>query len=393
MSNRGFGNKGYLSTANSVSDQTIANGGNYTGSWESVIDYASIAITFTATGVGTLYLRFSDTADGATVRQTIQLSNGVDSTSGIHGAIASWPYIQVYFTNDSGSSIDLTLVTVLHQSSKISIPTSRLETPYNRYSDVLNTRVANDINLDTNRGGIAGHETVHNFGENPDIVASTTENIAFNSVLVMPSSASTVRIKSGGSTSDTAAGAGATEVTVEGLDENWESASEAIATNGSSASSATTTTFRRVFRAYVSGFGTVFTTGTAGGNVGNIEIETTGGTVVVTIPSGKGQTLTSLYTVPAGYTAYLTRAAATVESNKASDVRMWQRPDADDVTTPVRGRRLITEFEKIIGYYPKVFNSWPSFTEKTDLWATGTAPSGNSSAISFEYDLTLVKNT
>lgn len=248
-------------------------------------------------------------------------------------------------------------------------------------------------NLAIARGLITGQSLIYKFALNEDVAASSTESISKDGVLVMPTSASTVKIKAGGDANDTAAGTGAREITIVGLDENWQNASEAVATAGASASSATTTTFIRVFHAYVSSFGTAFTSGTAGGNAADITIQTNGGTDLIIIPQGDGQSKSSLYTIPSGYTGYLTRTYINVDSNKSADVHFYKRENADDVTVPVQGRIVIAEYHELIGASEKHFNSYPVFTEKTDLWFTSEVSSGSDSGIALEYDLILIQNT
>lgn len=92
-----------------------------------------------------------------------------------------------------------------------------------------------------------------------------------------------MRIKAGGNAADTAAGAGAREVTLIGLDASGNVVTEAIATNGISASSATTNSFIRLYRAYVSASGT-YATAAAGSHTAAIVIENSaGGTDWLTI--------------------------------------------------------------------------------------------------------------
>lgn len=250
------------------------------------------------------------------------------------------------------------------------------------------SRNASDPKLDRAAGLYSNQSIVHKFGANPSVAASSTEDVTFSGTINWLQAATSVRIKSGGNSADDASGNGARKVTVEGLDENWADVSETITTNGSSASTGTTATFIRVFRAYVTDVG-VYTAS----NTGDIVIENAaGGTDLITISADEGQTQTSEYTVPAGKTAYLTRFTVKIDANKAADVKMFQRRDADDVSAPVTGKRLVYAAFQLIGAESKSLDSYISFPAKTDLWWIATTSSGNAAAVAVDYDLILVDN-
>ena len=113
--------------------------------------------------------------------------------------------------------------------------------------------------------------------------------------------------------------------------------------------------------------------------------------MVASIEAAKGQTQLSMYTVPANKTAYLSRFDAIVDGNKAMDVFLFQRQNADDVTTPFTGKRLAAEFRQLIGSATQERISYSVFPEKTDLWASGVVGAG-SGGITVTYDLILVDN-
>lgn len=245
-----------------------------------------------------------------------------------------------------------------------------------------------DSKLRIARGKNEGVFGVHKFGANPSIAASSTEDITFSGVINWLEAATAVRVKAGGNAADASAGAGARKISIEGLDENWAEASEELTlnANGTLASGVTTVTFIRIFRVYVTDTGTY-----TGVNTGNIVIENgSGGTDLITIPAGLGQTETTEYTVPAGKTAYLTRIAATVDAAKAVDMIMWQRRNADDVTTPFTAKRHVADFPQLIGEAREKFDAYIAFPAKTDLWWTGTTGSGAAPSCEADYDLIVV---
>ena len=243
-----------------------------------------------------------------------------------------------------------------------------------------------DYNLAVARGNVSGVSMVGKFGNNPSIASGATEAITFSGAISWLTAATTVRVKAGGNAADTAAGAGAQQITIVGLDSSWNEVSETVATAGASASAATTATFIRVYRAYVGNVGTYTVS-----NTGNVTIENSaGGTDLITIQAARGQTQTTQYTVPLGKTAYLTSIFANVDSSKSCDLFMYQRQNADDVTTPFQGVRLITSFPGLLGTAVRNLQSYPSFPAKTDLWFTAENSVGAVSAVGVRYELFLV---
>ena len=105
-------------------------------------------------------------------------------------------------------------------------------------------------------------------------------------------------------------------VTVEGLDGDYLEVSEDIVISG--ADQVGTQLFKRINRAFISGAIT---------NAGDIDIEVgaAGGTTVARIQEGYGQTLMSVFTVPAGKTAYIHRITATAQDGKDATGWMYVR--------------------------------------------------------------------
>lgn len=141
-----------------------------------------------------------------------------------------------------------------------------------------------------------------------------------------PSSAVAVRVAAGGNAADAAAGTGARTIRVYGLDANWAPINEDITLAGASASSATSATFLRVFRAYV------LTAGSGEWNAGDIDIEQVGGDVLAVIPAGYGQTQQAVYTVPAGEKIAFDRGFVYVEGTKPASYRFVIRYGIDGAT-------------------------------------------------------------
>lgn len=100
-----------------------------------------------------------------------------------------------------------------------------------------------------------------------------------------------------------------------GLNASYDEIQEDV-TVSSAEATATSNSFIRVYRAFV-------TNGSAT-NVANIDVQK-GGTTVLRISAEKGQTLMAIYTVPAGYTAYLLKGVATCQSGADATGDMFVR--------------------------------------------------------------------
>ncbi len=195
-----------------------------------------------------------------------------------------------------------------------------------------------DLYLAIQLGLVPKYSIVHKYGRNP-----ATANGSWQGVLQMaaqfyfPTAATTVRVKAGGHANDTAAGAGAQAVTVLGLDDTGALASESIELAGASASSSTSTSFWRIFRAYI----TPLRAGAYGGTLPTTAImieDTAGANDMITILAGEGQTQYGAYAIPLATTGYLLSIAFSSESSKVKK--------HSAIGTPVRNRRERPVFKK-----------------------------------------------
>lgn len=158
--------------------------------------------------------------------------------------------------------------------------------------------------LQVARGQITGHEVVNVFG-----YSSGTPNTGFiaawenNSAYAFPTVASTMLVTSS-SASDTAV-----TILISGLNANYVRISELVTLTGTSAVTTTNVFFR---------VNSVVTT--AGNAVGTMYVKNAGGTVYAQVTIGSGRTNMSIYTVPAGYTAYWTQFDAFSSTSVTSGV-------------------------------------------------------------------------
>lgn len=194
------------------------------------------------------------------------------------------------------------------------------------------------------RGNVPGMSVVHKFGRN-SAVGTTYGTIAIGGYYRTPqvAGATTLRVKAGGDANDTAAGTGAQEITLQGLDQTGALAQETVATAGASASSATTTTFIRLFRAWVSKSGSYATTSVES-HAASIVIEDGAGTqdwaTIDYTNFARSQSEIGAYTIPLGKTGYLTSFHANIESNKSVSLLMFKREGILDTAAPYDAMRL-----------------------------------------------------
>lgn len=210
-----------------------------------------------------------------------------------------------------------------------------------------------DPRIDVVRGLKTGVSVIKKFGRN-SAVGTSYVPITNGGIYRTPQSgaATALRIASGGDAQDDASGTGARSITLEGLDQSWNSVTEAVTTAGASASSATTATFTRLFRAYLTpstGSGT-YADASTGSHAAAITIEAdaTGGPTWASIDVTdfpKSQSEIGVYSVPTGYTAYVFLDDITIETNgKTCDLQFFWRANADETSAPYSAMRVQAEF-------------------------------------------------
>ena len=242
----------------------------------------------------------------------------------------------------------------------------------------------NDIGLSYAKNINPNIKTKFVFGYNDDIDTGTVPEEVWTVGGVYPfqSTASILDVVST-STSDSFINQGAKQIMIEGLDANYDEISEIVNMAGTIPSS-TTNEFLRVNRAFV------LSAGTSKGNVGDIDIQVTGGgDILARINSFYGVTQKCQYTVPSGYTAYIKKG----------------------YFSGSRGGSIGQIFVRVKSFNP-VLNSWNNamffnvetdtfqfnfdiplpLQEKTDFTVQVDQVQNNNTTASCGYELLLVKN-
>lgn len=159
--------------------------------------------------------------------------------------------------------------------------------------------------LQVSRGQIQGHTAFCQFGINGAVGTSLETVWVGGGTYSFPTSATTTTISSS-SADDTSAGTGAQTVLVEGVDATYARVSETASLNGQTGVNLTNQ-YLRVNRM------TILTAGSGGTSAGSIYVGT--GTVTTGVPAvilnrtgtSSNESESAFYTVPDGYSAYITR--------------------------------------------------------------------------------------
>ena len=146
-------------------------------------------------------------------------------------------------------------------------------------------------------------------------------------------------------------------VTVQGLDNDYNVQVETVTIAAGTAT--TLNSFKRIYRA------TFTNGGSFNPNTDRILIKTGGanGTIVAKILEDIGQTLMSIYTVPAGKTAYLMRLDVTAQGTATGSFKLFARPGG----TGSFQLKHVAEVNGVGGPYQLEYPIPQAFPEKTDI--------------------------
>ena len=196
----------------------------------------------------------------------------------------------------------------------------------------------------------------------------------------------TVAVTSSQPSKDNSTGTGARTVEIQGLNSAYEVVTETLTVGGS----AGTETFIRIFRAVVT------TAGTSGVNEGVISVTSQSTTTLLASigvdgtgsnAAGRGQTFMSLYTVPAGKTAYLTQwTVGAGKQNTDAVAFILAKPFGQ---TAWNSKDIITVSATT---YSKDYKIPLQFTEKTDIEVRAYSTTNNS-LVSSTFNLILIDNS
>jgi hypothetical protein len=239
--------------------------------------------------------------------------------------------------------------------------------------------------LQVSRGQITMHSTVYKFGYSAVIDGTVYPiwNVAANRIYL--TTAATMMVSSSSANDAAPSGTGAHTVLVEGLDQNYNPISEQVTLAGQTAVPTTKAYLR------VTGI-TVIDKGTNGGNVGTLYVGTgvvTAGVPAVVhelVPIGFNKEASGVYTVPAGYTAYLRVGGLSGQDNGAGYV-------TGRFVVSNQGSPFITSAVTVFatGQVNYDFPYPIAIPEKSDIEARAITSSGTNTISSY-FGMILIKN-
>lgn len=208
--------------------------------------------------------------------------------------------------------------------------------------------------------GISG---LDKFGYLPTATTSFKTVWDGDNIYTYPSAATTMNVVSSVGATDNGK-----EITIEGLDANYDVITETVTLGGDSAGgTATTQSFLRVYRAFVAN-GTSVT--------GTISIQQDGVAYAKITPEHQ-QTLMAVYTIPRGKVGYLVSGNLSVEKNQPVVAKVMTRR----VGGVLRTSGLVTSFGVP---FQRVWQLPPVLPEKTDIEIRAKAGATTSIAAGFE---------
>jgi hypothetical protein len=252
-------------------------------------------------------------------------------------------------------------------------------------SSITRTGKNEPFELQVARGQISWHQSIVVFGYNPDVDTSVETVWPQGGILGFPAAALQLSVSSSNA-ADTSAGTGARTVYLEGLDANHNVISETVTLNGQTAVT-TTKSYLHINNCYVQ------TAGSGNTAAGTIYFGT--GTVTAGVPAtiydviafDYNARVTGSYTVPAGYTAYVSQglfSSGQASGSNAVTGRLMTRGTNDIRLTAA----VVTVNNSAADYtfeYPLVV------PEKTTIEAQAVGDAANN-ACSSMFILLLIKN-
>ncbi len=245
--------------------------------------------------------------------------------------------------------------------------------------------------IEVAKGHVPGHSIVHKFGK--ATVGTTLVPITNSLEYRTPTTATALEFVSN-DVNDTAAGSGAREITIQGLDTNWQIVTQVIATNGTTAV-AIPTNLTRLFRWFVSSCGT-YATATAESHTGTLTIRVaSAGATWSTIgiaPRSIGQSQIACYTIPVGFRAFVYTHEIRVDSTKSADILMFVRNSADTIAAPFPALRLAANFIGVSGIAQSDTNApRDGFTAPADIIFMGKIASGTAEVV-IDFEILLIED-
>ena len=251
-----------------------------------------------------------------------------------------------------------------------------------------------DFGVELAKGAVPNHSVIHKFGRN-SVVGATFVPICESGFYRTPTANTSLEVVST-DINDTSAGTGARSIYYEGLqivDGELVVVSNTVTLDGTTAV-ALPDSLVRLYRWYVATSGT-YASQTAGSHQGTLTIREAGGgsiwSVIQINSFARGQSQIGVYTVPTGYTAYVSNITYSVESDKEAEILMFQRTGVLNTTAPFDAMRLVTEISSARGTASVYYDTPLKFNEETDFGFLGKLKA-NTGPMTVDFEIKLVQN-
>lgn len=236
--------------------------------------------------------------------------------------------------------------------------------PVNQYID------HDGINIAADRA--VNHFSVHKFGFNPEVQNIEETIWQLGGIYVYPTSPVAMTVTSASGATDSGV-----QIKIEGLDENWDLASEVVTLNASGTAT-TTTTFIRINRTFTVG---------ATAAAGQVTVSN-GGINYAAQTAADQQTLQCVYSIPRGFAGFLFQndiSIFTENTTKYGETRLMAREF---------GSVFRTQDKHTVGNHmgPIEYTIPKRYPPKTDLEVRAIASSSNADlTCAASLDLVMVK--
>lgn len=254
--------------------------------------------TTVTTGFGLVHRQIIGIADPENPSQYARLTG---TSLNVNVTNASLAITAAALPLPAGAATEATLASIDTSTSSIDAKLPAVGEPF----------LTNDPALNISRGALAGFSMQNKYGQNLDVDTGTEDIWPNGGTYLEPDTATTLSLVST-SANDTAAGTGVRTVFISGLNGSYAPVSETVTMNGLTPVT-TVNSYIAVNVFYAD------TAGTGGAAAGSITLTSaaTGTPVLGVIPVGEGNATAAIYTVPAGYKAYITRFTGSVYCNTA----------------------------------------------------------------------------
>lgn len=308
-----------------------------------------------------------------------------------HNAFKGQRFFRIRFENTSGvNQTFLRLYTYFGDYRQLSAP---LSLPQSNTADAILTRQLSE--LEVLKGGFSDIKVISKFGRNPDIDAGTAPEDVWNgggAYTGFPTTAAENLVVVSDNAADTAAGTGGRSIRIFYHDENYncfDSNNEFLFTdvvlNGTTPVN-TGVLATRVWRAQIWG------AGSSGSNVGTVTVRwaTTTSVVFTQIAPLVGQSFSTAFTIPTGWTGYLKTLRASLNdggTNRAEVVIRTRTIGTDPVV-----RQILPFSITDVSPSNQTFFGGSEFKEMTDIVVRVNSVLNNNASVAAGYGLLLVRN-